>query len=299
LKIDVYFFLNLFLELSDFSCFLIDPPCDLRAGRQQRPAPIQLSPPSASFLASHIKDPRATAAWREQARANVEVRVSAGERPLNALHAEYAARAESFGIDRQRVQLADGRRLFYSLHPDIDDSKLRGVIFFHTGTIEGPDGCGLPGHVDDKLVFGDGPPTTHLNFTELEQANRMPHGPSLKELQEAFLFCNVLPVAHKTADGNYEKGQKKAEKTEIGATMRDVMWALTLAHPAKQPANIRVVITRFAPARDVLQPAACATTISTTSFFGPLRFTLYAIHSAGKARVGQPRAFSRRVTSSI
>jgi hypothetical protein len=129
----------------------------LRAGRQQRPAPIQLSPPSASFLASHIKDPRATAAWREQARANVEVRVSAGERPLNALHAEYAARAESFGIDRQRVQMADGRRLLYSLHPDIDDSKLRGVIFFHTGTIKRPDGCGLPGHVDDKLVFGDGP----------------------------------------------------------------------------------------------------------------------------------------------
>jgi hypothetical protein len=112
----------------------------------------------------------------------------------------------------------------------------------------------------------------------------MPHGPSLKELQETFLFCNVLPVAHKTADGNYERGQKKAEKTEIGATMRDVMWALTLAPPVKQPANIRVVITRFAPTRDVLQPAACATTISTTSFFGPLRFTLYAIHSANKAR---------------
>jgi hypothetical protein len=95
------------------------------------------------------------------------------------------------------------------------------------------------------LVFGDGPSTTHLNFTELALANTQTTGPTNEEIHWRMLFCNVLEAC-KTKDGVYETASTRKEKTEVGLVMQDVMWCLKLAPPVKHPANIRVVLTRYA-----------------------------------------------------
>jgi hypothetical protein len=81
------------------------------------------------------------------------------------------------------------------------------------------------------------------------------------------LFCNVLLEACKTKDGVYETASTRKETTEVGLVMQDVMWCLKLAPPGKHPANIRVVLTRYAVARDVIggsKAAAKATSLMTT-----------------------------------
>ena len=71
-------------------------------------------------------------------RPSVQRAVEQGTMPLVVLHSLYAARAADLGIDSRRVQIADGRRELYRHNNNLDDEHLRALVFFHTGTVEGP-----------------------------------------------------------------------------------------------------------------------------------------------------------------
>ena len=162
-----------------------------------------------SLTTANAEDPN-TSAWRAAMRSKVQEEVNGGEMPLQALHEAYVLRAQVFGIDGRRVQICDIRRARYEQDPTLDDSELRGIIFFHTGTVEG---LGRPGYVSDPLFYAKGvAATSALNSFEMEMSMSMPKGLTNDDIHKRVVFANVLPVAVQDTRGNYQNTLSKAEK---------------------------------------------------------------------------------------